>query len=506
MPSRQAALVSTVMRRPHHPFLRLLGFCMVAALTLTSQAQAGKAEGMTYYQQGQYGVALYELEGAAFQGDKEASLLVGLMYLKGQGTEKNPVQAAYWFQEAAKLDSAEAHGYLAELYLAGNGLPQSDQNAFYNADAAAKQGHVPSELMLGNLYLEGRGTERDVDAASEWLGKAAEAGNAEAQYRLGQLLETGEGGSKDPELALHWYTLAASSGYKAASEALQRLKPPARPTVAAKPTSTTSSAPSSSVAVTSPIKPDSPVTTHKRRIALLIANQDYQGTIPALKGPLNDVKLLGQVLQNAGFQVTIKTNLGLSNMKREVTRFLDSVDGNTVSLLYYSGHGLEIGGKNYLLPTDFEVTPSMTGNEAEELSFDLSATYARMTAKAEGSLNITILDACRDNPFKSSGVKGIGGAGGGLKGLDIPAGNGDGTIETFTAYAAESGQQAQDAGPGQTNSPYARALATQIPVPGQVLEVMFRNVRQQVIQETQNTQKPMSYAGLSSEFIFTSGK
>lgn len=488
---------------PHaaHAPLRSVCLAITALMALGSVGMAGKAEGMTQYQRGQYGVALYELEGVALQGDREASLLVGLMYLRGQGTEKNFEKAVYWLQEASRLGSAEAYGHLAEMYLAGTELPQSDQDAFYNADTAAKEGYVPAQLLLGKLYLEGRGIEQDASQAREWFTQAAAAGEAEAQYRLGQLSETGEGGNKDLSAALRWYKAAADKGYKAAAEALQRLGSPAAPAPVAVAPVVKPQTPGPA-----PRPPATPTITQKRRIALLIANQDYQQPIADLRGPGNDVNLLAKVLKDAGFQVISKTNLGLADMKREVTRFLDSVDGNTVSLLYYSGHGIEIEGKNYLLPTDLKMTPGMTANEAQELNFDLAATYARMTAKAEGSLNITILDACRDNPFKTSGVKGIGRTSGGLKGVDIPAGNGDSAIETFTAYAAESGQQAQDAGITQSNSPYAIALAEQIPVPGQVLEATFRKVREQVIRATLSAQKPMSYAGLTSEFFFTPKK
>ncbi|MFC6592060.1 caspase family protein [Deinococcus lacus] len=469
---------------------------LLLSFSLLGAAQAGKTEGMAAYNQGRYGVALDELTGAALQGDRDAALRVGLMHWRGQGTEANPGLAFYWFQEATKgantQSSAEAYGHLAELYLAGEGVPQSDIDAAYNADAAAQQGYAPAQLLLGKLLLEGRGHPAGPDptAARHWFGQAAEAGNAEAQYRLGQLLETDEGGDQDLPEALKWYQAASQAGYKAASEALTRLRPgiPLQP---------------ASAATVSPPRPLPSPQTAKRRIALLIANADYAAPIADLRGPVNDVRLLEKVLTDVGFSVVTKTNLGLSDLKREVMGFLDSVDGNTVSLLYYSGHGVEMGGVNYLLPTDFAAGPNMTAGQAEELSFDIASAYARMTAKAEGSLNITILDACRDNPFAPLG-KGIGSEGG-LKNLTISAGRGK-AIETLTAYAAESGQRAEDTLPTQENSPYALALAAEIPVVGQPVETVFRNVGSLVHETTQRKQRPVYTSGLMSEFFFVPAK
>lgn len=457
-------------------------FCGLALLLTT--ASAGKTEGMDFYQRGQFEKALDELKWEAMNGDRESQLLVGTMYLRGQGTEKDASQAAYWFQEAAKQGDATAQTNLAELYLSGQGLPQDDGAALFQVQQAAAQGYAPAELILGRMYLDGRGIERDPQTALVWFKRAAEQKNPESQYQLAQLLERGEGTAKDNAQALYWYMAAATLGYKAASEALQRLNktPPPPP-----PTETERTSP----------------TTQKKRVALLIANQDYRDKDLDLTGPINDAKLIEASLLKAGFKVTVKTNLNLVQMNRELSGFLADVDSNTVSLVYYSGHGVEIGGANYLIPTDFEMSSTLSGAQAAAQSVDIAAFYSRMNAEAQGSLNITILDACRNNPFKTRGLKGLSDGTGGLKAVSLPGGDGDGTIETFTAYAASSGQVAQD---GVQNGPYATALAQQIGVPGQMLEVAFRNVRQEVAKRTANTQIPTSYANISSEFIFTPAK
>ncbi|WP_425145931.1 caspase family protein [Deinococcus sp.] len=461
---------------------------------------AGKPEGINFYNQGQYEQALAELKYVALDGDPEAQTLVGMMYLKGQGTDKDPSLATYWFQEAAKQGNAPSERTLGEMYLAGNGLPQDDYQAAYWTRQAADQGDTAAQVTLGKLYLDGRGVERDVPGALELFQNAADHGSADAQYQLAQLYERGEGTVQDRAQALRWYRMAAASGQKAATEALRRLSPTSPSAPAIQPAAQAQASRPPTPAVPQGVSVVPPV---KKRVALLIADQSYQDKSLDLTGPVNDARLIQASLVKAGFTVTVKTDLTLVQMNRDISSFLAGVDGNTVSLLYYSGHGVEIGGANYLIPTDFQLKPNLTATEAVAQGVDIAAFYARMPAQAEGSLNITILDACRNNPFKSRGLKGLGDGRDGLKTTGLTGGNGDGTVETFTAYAAASGQVAQD---GVQNGPYATALAQQMTVPGQVLEVMFRNVRQEVARRTANAQIPTSYANISSEFIFVPAK
>ena len=464
---------------------------------LSGVAMAGKREGLDLYNRGQYAQALDELKGAALgsDGDPEAQALVGTIFLKGLGTEKDAIQAAYWFQEAATKGNAAGQRNLGEMYLAGNGLPQDDYQANYWTQQAAIQGDAIAQVTLGKLLLDGRGAKRNAQTAVRWFQQAADQGNADAQYQLAQLYERGEGTTQDQQQALRLYRTAAAAGQKAATEALQRLTPISTPM----PKTQASSPP----LLETPQGKPSVQTVQRKRVALLLADQSYQNKDLNLSGPINDANLIKGSLIKAGFSVTVKTNLTLVQMNREISSFLAGVDGITVSLLYYSGHGVEIGGANYLSPTDFQMKSSLTATEAVAQSVDIAAFYARMPAQAEGSLNITILDACRNNPFKTRGLKSLSDGRDGLKTVGLTGGNGDGTVETFTAYAAASGQVAQD---GDQNGPYATVLAQQITVPGQVLEVMFRNVRQEVARRTANQQIPTSYANISSEFIFVPAK
>ena len=386
------------------------------------------------------------------------------------------------------------------MYLAGNGLPQNDYQAAYWMRQAVDQGDATVQVTLGKLHLDGRGVERDAPGALALFRNAADHGSADAQYQLAWLYERGEGTLQDRAQALRWYRTATASGQKAATEALQRLAPPSPPAPAVQPAAQAQVSRPPTLAVPQGV---SVVPLLKKRVALLIADESYQDKSLDLTGPVNDARLIQASLVKAGFTVTVKTDLTLVQMNRDISSFLAGVDGNTVSLLYYSGHGVEIGGANYLIPTDFQMKPSLTTTEAVAQGVDIAAFYARMPAQAEGSLNITILDTCRNNPFKSRSLKGLGDGRDGLKTVGLTGGNGDGPVETFTAYAAASGQVAQD---GVQNGPYVTALAQQMTVPGQVLEVMFRNVRQEVARRTANAQIPTSYATISSEFIFVPAK
>ena len=237
---------------------------------LLGVAVAGKREGLDFYNRGQYAQALNELKGAALgnDGDPEAQALMGTIFLKGLGTEKDAIQAAYWFQEAATKGNAAGQRNLGEIYLAGNGLPQDDYQANYWTQQAAIQGDAIAQVTLGKLLLDGRGAKRNAQTAVRWFQQAADQGNADAQYQLAQLYERGEGTTQDQQQALRLYRTAAAAGQKAAAEALQRLT-----SIGTLVPKTQASSPP--ILVTPQGKP-SVQTVQRKRVALLLADQSYQ--------------------------------------------------------------------------------------------------------------------------------------------------------------------------------------------------------------------------------------
>ena len=156
----------------------------------------------------------------------------------------------------------------------------------------------------------------------------------------------------------------------------------------------------------------------ERRLALVIGNGAYAST--PLKNPVNDARAMAQALRGLGFDVIAHENASYKDMRRAVIEFGDRLQGGGVGLFYYAGHGIQAGGRNYLIPVDATIKSE---SEIEVESIDVAAVLARMET-ARNRLNIVILDACRDNPFGRS----FRSSSRGLASVDAPTG-------TMIAYA-----------------------------------------------------------------------
>ena len=232
-----------------------------------------------------------------------------------------------------------------------------------------------------------------------------------------------------------------------------------------------------------------------KRVALLIGNQQYQATAP-LKNPGNDVQLMRTTLLAAGFdEVDVAIDVDLTGMKKALRSFEDKVYGSEVAVLYYSGHGLEMKGTNYLIPTD-AVLKSDLDVEDEALPLE----RAERSLNGASRLKLIILDACRNNPFieamaASSGTRAI------QKGLAKVEPEG---ADTLVAYASRAGTVALD-GSG-TNSPFAEALSKYIAQPGVDIRIALGQVRDEVVKVTQRKQEPFVYGSLGGAQIYLSIK
>lgn len=224
------------------------------------------------------------------------------------------------------------------------------------------------------------------------------------------------------------------------------------------------------------------------RVALVIGNADYGNEIGRLANPANDAALMKKSLTQAGFDVIEITDADQKAMKRAISEFgkrLTAAGPEVTALFYYSGHGLQVGGDNYLIPVNAQI--------AREADVDLEAVSADTVLKqmqfADARVNIIILDACRNNPlprtFKSAQM--------GLARIEAPRGS-------FVAYSTAPGDVASD-GTGK-NSPYTAALATAIITPGLSIEEAFRTVRGSVLSETGNAQTPWESSSLTAPFFF----
>jgi hypothetical protein len=224
-----------------------------------------------------------------------------------------------------------------------------------------------------------------------------------------------------------------------------------------------------------------------RRIALVIGNRAYPRK--PLVNSVNDARELGALFQDQlGFRTTVKTDLNQEGMVRAVEDFLSQVQSGDVALFYYAGHGMQIDGQNLLLPVDFDATDDIAakirGYQANQISGRLRGRGARMA--------IVILDACRDNPFRSWRSD----SGGGLAGM---SGSG-----AFIAFAADEGKTAED-NPRDRNGLFTKHLLAELRQPGLTIDEVFNGVRANVFQESNGLQTPFVSSGLIGTFRFREG-
>ena len=227
------------------------------------------------------------------------------------------------------------------------------------------------------------------------------------------------------------------------------------------------------------------------RIALVIGNSNYGGDLPKLANPANDADLMTSTLKKLGFKVVETRDADLNQMNRAIREFSDMLSGagpQAVGLFFYAGHGLQIDGENWLIPVNAKIEKA---SQAEFEAVPASKILGQMQF-AENSLNIIILDACRNNPLS----RGMRSASTGLAKMDAPLGS-------FIAYSTAPGQTAAD-GKGK-NSPYTAALAKAIMRPGIAIEEAFRDARVDVLAETGKEQIPWESSSLTGAFQFNPG-
>lgn len=224
----------------------------------------------------------------------------------------------------------------------------------------------------------------------------------------------------------------------------------------------------------------------ERKTALVIGNSAY--LVSPLRNPANDAKVMARTLRDLGFSVDERANLGQKEMKQAIEDFGRSIKSGGVGLFYYAGHGMQVDGRNYLIPVDADIQGEA---EVDIKAVDAGAVLAKMDM-AKNSMNIVILDACRNNPFSRS----FRSANLGLASMNAPSG-------TLIAYATAPGSVASD-GAG-ANGLYTQELVKSIKKPGLKIEDAFKQVRSGVQGQTQGKQVPWESSSLVGDFYF-SGK
>ena len=230
----------------------------------------------------------------------------------------------------------------------------------------------------------------------------------------------------------------------------------------------------------------------ERRVALVIGNSAYQHT-GVLANPRNDAADVSAALKRHGFEVTEGFDLDKLAMDRKVREFAEHVRGATVAVFFYAGHGLQVGGLNYLVPIDAELATA-SALDFEMVRLDL----VHRTMEREASTNILFVDACRNNPLARNLARTMGtrstAIGRGLAPVEAGVG-------TLVSFSTQPDNVALD-GTGR-NSPFTRALVQHIQSSNDDLSAILIAVRNDVIADTQRKQVPWEHSALTGRFYFS---
>jgi len=230
------------------------------------------------------------------------------------------------------------------------------------------------------------------------------------------------------------------------------------------------------------------------RIALVIGNGAYTN-VAQLPNPPNDARDIAGALRDLGFKVIEGYDLDGNKMRSKIEEFSAAMPGAGVTLLYYAGHGIQVAGKNYLIPVDAKLEhPSSLGLEAIEVGTVIS------DMESEKRINLVFLDACRDNPLSRSLASSMG-----TRSLTVGQGlaSVNAGIGTLITFATSPDTTALD-GSGR-NSPFTAALLNHIRTPGLEVRTMLTRVRADVIKATNERQVPWDHSSLTGEFYFKPG-
>ncbi len=219
------------------------------------------------------------------------------------------------------------------------------------------------------------------------------------------------------------------------------------------------------------------------RVALVIGNAAYRDS--PLTNPVNDAKAMAGALRDAGFDVKLHTDIDHRAMAAAVRDFGDKLRRSSVGVFYFAGHGMQIKGRNYLVPVGAEIQRE---DEVVYATLDAQAVLDKMDSAGNG-LNLMILDACRNNPF----ARNFRSSAQGLAQMDAPVG-------TLVAFATAPGSVASD-GQGQ-HGLYTQHLLQEMRVPGAKVEEVFKRVRASVRRDSAGKQVPWEATSLEGDLSF----
>jgi uncharacterized caspase-like protein len=225
------------------------------------------------------------------------------------------------------------------------------------------------------------------------------------------------------------------------------------------------------------------------RVALVIGNSNYRHVV-ALPNTGNDARDIVASLQRLGFTVDRVDDGTFDDMRRGLLEFSRKARGAEMALVFFAGHGIEVGGENWLIPVDAEFKTDL---DAEQEAISLRSVM--LTVSAASRLGLVMLDACRNNPFAARMQRSAR-----RRAVERGFARVEPIGSVLVAFAARDGTTAAD-GEGR-NSPFTTALLRHLETPGLEINFVFRNVRDDVIAATRGQQEPFVYGSLSKEPIF----
>jgi len=466
---------------------------------------------------------------AAENGNTDAQHKLAKKFEYGEGTPENPQEALKWYKLAAAKGNAKASQSVSRLerkltvavarrkkndirpvtkpekgeipaYKPHSGMTRAE------IEAKAKAGDL--EAMFDHAYCHNDPicagyTTRNMPEAIKWFRLAGSKGLSDAYVMLGAIYcfepkykNTEEGtiggrflldrairkGRVNPEQLTFVNTL---------KEECNKIVPTNRDPDLTFPSVLGIYTPGiyRQLASTRPIK--QPI---QKRLALVIGNSSYK--VGALENPIRDARLISQTLRKHGFKVDAVEDVDRRDFLKALYRFRDRLGEagpDATALFYYSGHGVQYDGTNFLIPIDIK-DQNFRKRDYETETISANRVLAAM-ARIENGVKIVLLDACRNNPFKSftrSGTKGLG-----LARMDAPTG-------TIIGYATKAGGVAID-GEG-INSPYTQGLVKYINSPGLKVEEVLKKTRVWVSQMTNGKQIPWDESSLMGDFYFQTVK
>jgi uncharacterized caspase-like protein len=237
----------------------------------------------------------------------------------------------------------------------------------------------------------------------------------------------------------------------------------------------------------------------EERVAFILGNSDYRHA-GHLKNPSNDAAALAAAFARLGYQVLHGKDLTQEALAAQTRSFFERLKGVDVAVFYYAGHGLQIDGRNFVVPVDFD--PNRKGHLTDQLA-PLDSIVEGMSKRARQSL--VFLDACRDNPFAADlksklasgrsvsfdAAHGVQSVGSGLAEIK-------GRVRTLIAFATQPGNVAAD-GAG-LNSPFTAGLLKSLEEPGLEVRELLTKVRVNVVEETAGAQIPWDHSSLLANF------